>query len=419
MFRRIVTHVSQVLGAVMLLSPLVNGMVEPPEARHQFIRGVRDTFATEIKDHQKRLGTNYYAVALVDLAKKRLEKKVYLPTEPNWSLVIHYALLGYGFTQGVIDTSSLTGKEKPTETDMDILRQGYTLSSAYLKARNKNVPVQANQVFAPTLSRTALEKHVQALNQAATLVSRPMYNSLREFCQKVSLIESLSEGIPEAERLIIGNSVDLLPKEHYTQAFAVACNTLTAGEDVYVKATLIPLVAEVAAEHQQQFARAGRDLMEGMETADKVRAIRAFVSVPADHYTSAFTTVCKTLLTGITSSISSFIIRLGALPMTSFTPTAIATYNRLGAGLDGLKKVQVMKIIASVPEAKHQALIKAYSALGGKMDHYTQIRVIGLLAALMIEMDSREIETMSMACNKKRNLTNKIQLFEVLSQSLK
>lgn len=77
------------------------------DARHQLVSQVRETFSTEIASRKTSLGTYYDSVALIDLAKERLASGSFTPSEPDWALVIRNVLLGWGFNDGIIDTSKL------------------------------------------------------------------------------------------------------------------------------------------------------------------------------------------------------------------------------------------------------------------------------------------------------------------------
>lgn len=125
----------------------------------------------------------------MDIAKERLESGVFKPSDPSWELVIRYVLSGYGYSKGVLDTFSLVGREKPTEADLHILKAGYALSSAYLKAQGEATPVQASQVFTQSAPARMIAAHVAVMNQTAASVPADVHALVGPVCQ----IRSLSQ----------------------------------------------------------------------------------------------------------------------------------------------------------------------------------------------------------------------------------
>jgi len=160
---------------------------DPLDARHQFVSQVKTEFDADITARKALLGTYYNAVALVDIATSRLESGVFKPSEPEWALVIRYVLLGYGCSQGVIDTTTAVGREKPTESDYNILIRGYALSSAYLRAQGDATPAQASQVFSKSLSASMRAGHVAIINQMAAAVPAEVHAMVGTVCQVRSL----------------------------------------------------------------------------------------------------------------------------------------------------------------------------------------------------------------------------------------
>lgn len=161
---------------------------------HDLIRKVRSDFSGEIQQRQALLGTKYNAVALVSIAKERLESAVFKSSEPDWSLVVRYVLLGHGYNKGV--NPSL----KASVDDLHILKSGYAISSAYRSARGDIRPIQAGQVH--TTSSESIQGHVNALNQVAASVPGETRTWAEDIC---SIVDPISKGsknettIPEAD----------------------------------------------------------------------------------------------------------------------------------------------------------------------------------------------------------------------------
>lgn len=170
----------------------MQGAYDPFDARHQLVSKVRETFGAEITARKARLGTYYDAIALIDIAHERLEAGVFKPTEPDWVSVINCVSLGYGFRQGLVNSALLTGAAKPTESDFNIMKRGYALSNAYLRALGDGNPLPISKPYTQSASAAVINGHVSALNQTAALVPAEVHAAVKSVVSRVQGLGQLS-----------------------------------------------------------------------------------------------------------------------------------------------------------------------------------------------------------------------------------
>ena len=346
----------------------------PQDPRHLLIKGVYERFGQEIAARRAQLGTYYLSIAMVDFARERLESGKFLSSEPDWANVIRFALLGYGTTQGVVNSKAFAATDvaKPRNADMDIMRKAQSLSSAYLKTRGDTNTTQADQVFAPTASSTAADfitMHVQILNQVATSVPKDVYERMYEF-----------------------------RKDQYSDGFVSACHAL--GSDLHIKdqTEIIPSLAEVEEASYRPFVQSCHDLTEGMDSSEKSKTIRAFAEVPEDKHTAAFIEVCRRAFIGVPGKRNYIVSELGRLSADKYTVAFIEACNKLSVGMNGQKKALVIKKLASLSEEKHQVLVDMYLSLILGMNEEMQLRLLGILAAMLAEKNAEEVVEICSRC---------------------
>lgn len=397
---------ASVILSLLLISESISllyasAVYDPQDSRHQLIRGVYERFGQEIAARRAQLGTYYLSIAMVDFARERLESGKFLSSEPDWANVIRFALLGYGTTQGVVNSKAFAATDvaKPRNADMDIMRRAQSLSSAYLKTRGTANTTQADQVFAPTASSTAADfitMHVQILNQVATSVPKDVYDRMYEF-RKEQVTESLSTEMP-AHRSLMGRAVEEVSKDQYSDEFVSACHAL--GNDLHIKdqTEIIPSLAEVEEENYRPFVQACHDLTEGMDSSEKAKTIRAFAEVPEDKHTPAFIEVCRRAFIGVPGKRNYIVSELGRLSADKYTAAFIDACNKLSVGMNGQKKALVIKKLASLSEEKHQVLVDMYLSLILGMNEEMQLRLLGILAAMLAEKNAEEVVEICSRC---------------------
>ncbi len=165
---------------------------DPSDPRHQLVSGIKNTFAVEILERKTRLGTNYSSVAIVDFARERLESGNFTPSEPDWSLIVRYVLLGYGYKSGVIDVDALTETSRPSAAEIEIMEKGWALSSAYFYARGIDCTVDASQVYTLSASPAYIENHVQLMNQVTAAVPSDVHTAVQGVVNRVQELSKLS-----------------------------------------------------------------------------------------------------------------------------------------------------------------------------------------------------------------------------------
>ena len=165
---------------------------DPSDPRHQLVSGIKNTFAVEILERKTRLGTNYSSVAIVDFARERLESGNFTPSEPDWSLIVRYVLLGYGYKNGVIDVDALTETSRPSAAEIEIIEKGWALSSAYFYARGIDCTVDASQVYTLSASPAYIENYVQLMNQVTAAVPSDVHTAVQGVVNRVQELSKLS-----------------------------------------------------------------------------------------------------------------------------------------------------------------------------------------------------------------------------------
>ncbi len=165
---------------------------DPSDPRHQLVSGIKNTFAVEILERKTRLGTNYSSVAIVDFARERLESGNFTPSEPDWSLIVRYVLLGYGYKSGVIDVDALTETSRPSAAEIEIMEKGWALSSAYFYARGIDCTVDASQVYTLSASPACIENHVQQMNQVTAAVPSDVHTAVQGVVNRLQELSKLS-----------------------------------------------------------------------------------------------------------------------------------------------------------------------------------------------------------------------------------
>jgi hypothetical protein len=146
------------------------------DPRHILVRKVKADFATEITARQAALGTANSAVALVDIAREYLERGIaspsdYIPSNPDWSLVIHHVLSGYGYDRGVAETL------RTTDDEQLVISKAFAFSSAYLAATGQESTIVDGSIFG---NPAEVLEVVATLNRLAALVPA----EIQEFAQE-------------------------------------------------------------------------------------------------------------------------------------------------------------------------------------------------------------------------------------------
>ena len=140
--------VFSILCAPISASAAATTAIDPmtTDPRHVLVKKVRADFATEITERKVILDTSNGAVALVDMAREYLEAAVdgpcdYIPSHPNWALVIQHILLGYGYDLGVAETL------KVKDADLLVLGRACTFSCAYLVAQGRESAIRDEDIY--------------------------------------------------------------------------------------------------------------------------------------------------------------------------------------------------------------------------------------------------------------------------------
>lgn len=152
------------VNAATTALPSTDPMTTDP--RHMLVRKVRADFAADITARQASLTTTNSALALVDLAREYLEKGLSVPSDynsshPDWAVVIHHVLSGYGYDRGVAETLHANDAEQL------VLSKAHAFSSAYLAAQGQELIIRDEDVYG---SPTEVLAIIATLNRLAALV---------------------------------------------------------------------------------------------------------------------------------------------------------------------------------------------------------------------------------------------------------
>jgi hypothetical protein len=202
MFKRLRSQFLRILPTIIILSSFVHGAYDPNDPRHQLVNKIKEQYATEITARQALLGTHYNVVALVDIARERLELERFTPSDPNWGLVIRYALSGYGYSKGV-DTTLRT-----SDAEISSLKVGHALSSAYLRAQRGVDLVEFSQMHA-VMAASAMASLVDVTACVTDAVPVPslMLSSIADY---VSILNRVAASIPAEVHAFAETAADRL-----------------------------------------------------------------------------------------------------------------------------------------------------------------------------------------------------------------
>jgi hypothetical protein len=156
------------------------------DPRSLLVRKIQERYADEIAARQALLRTSCNAVALVDIAKERLEQGTFSPSDPDWSLIIRLVLSGYGYQGGVDETLGIS------EQDMELLSIGYALSSAYQAARGNVSPLDIADVYSRSGDLARFSGKIATLNQVAALVPEAVHVFAHETTTRFNSLSQLS-----------------------------------------------------------------------------------------------------------------------------------------------------------------------------------------------------------------------------------
>ena len=372
---------------------------DPNDERHRLVTRVRENYSSEIAAHQQLLGTYYHSIALIDLARQRLDAGTFGSSEPDWSLVIRDASLGYGYRDGVVDSTTLTGAAKPKESDYTILRSAYGLSSAFLKAKGNANSIQLNQVYTKSSPVSAMVDHLKALNQIAATVPAAICSRVQDICRKIFVVDSLSVGMDINQRSFVIDAVEAISKNKHTPAFVTACKGLAAGMEGQCLSDVIRGVGKVPEDKYLLLINTSNSITLGMDLYEKSQAVRAVVKVHPNKYIPAFVTTCRGLFVGTRSKKYKVISAVGALSVDKYTPKFVETCNALSMGLDGIKKGWVINALNMLLAFKYPAFIAAYNSLSTGMDPNTKINLLGILARMLETKDAAVVVAGCSGCS--------------------
>lgn len=182
-----------VLIFCVVFFPAVYGATyDPLDPRHKEILELKGAFRTEITDRKTRLGTAYSSVAIVDLARERLEAGNFKPSDPDWSVIIRNVLLGYGYKSGVIDIDALDASARPTTADLEVLEKGHMISCAFLRARGMDVVVEILDVYTKSAPAPYIENYVNTLNHVAVNTPESVYAAVEGVASRLQALKNLS-----------------------------------------------------------------------------------------------------------------------------------------------------------------------------------------------------------------------------------
>ena len=150
-------------------------LIATEDPREQLVNSVKERYA-EVIATRKALLKSYHCIALLDVAREYLERGVHTPADydpsVDWSLVIRYVLLGYGY-DGVSKTRAATPEERK------LMLTSYALSHAYQVAKGNDSILKAEDVFKSGGDK-CFSGHVAALNKIAEAVPEEVYAFARE-----------------------------------------------------------------------------------------------------------------------------------------------------------------------------------------------------------------------------------------------
>jgi hypothetical protein len=156
------------------------------DPRHLLVRRVQTDYLDVIKQRKALLGTAYDSVALVDVARERLEHAVTSPADydgyaPDWSLVIRSIVSGYG-DKGGVDTTAII-----SEDEQSILCCGFALSSAYEVAKGKDGSLNPYDIYSPFGNKSGVLAYAETFNKIASLVPEEVYDFAAENLARLNL----------------------------------------------------------------------------------------------------------------------------------------------------------------------------------------------------------------------------------------
>ena len=363
---------------------------DPNDERHRLVTRVRENYSSEIAAHQQLLGTYYHSIALIDLARQRLDAGTFGSSEPDWSLVIRDASLGYGYRDGVVDSTTLTGAAKPKESDYTILRSAYGLSSAFLKAKGNAISIQPNQVYTKEARAAVLVQYVNALNQVSLTVPASIHTKVRERLLLIATVNSLTIGMDDLQRSLVGPAVAAIANhDKHTSAFISACNSLSVGMLGYAKAEVIRAVSVVPRDKYSLFKDTCLNLTAGMNESNKIEVISATATLTHDKLTPAFVTTCKAALTQNGVKIQKIVRAIAAVSADRYVPKFVATLKRLSASPHRLKALLVIEALAIAPLDKYDLLEQAFSSLSSGLDQSCKNQLLQIIASFLAAQDAR------------------------------
>ena len=156
------------------------------DPRHLLVRRVQTDYLDVIKQRKALLGTASDSVALVDIARERLEHAVTSPADydgyaPDWSLVIRSIVSGYGDKAGVDTTAVIS------EDEQSILCCGFALSSAYEVVKGKDGSLNPYDIYSPFGNKSGVLAYAETFNNIASLVPEEVYDFAAENLARLNL----------------------------------------------------------------------------------------------------------------------------------------------------------------------------------------------------------------------------------------
>jgi hypothetical protein len=156
------------------------------DPRHLLVRRVQTDYLDVIKQRKALLGTADDSVALVDIARERLEHVVTSPADydgsaPDWSLVIRSIVSGYGDKAGVDTTAVIS------EDEQSILCCGFALSSAYEVGKGKDGSLNPDDIYSPFGNKSGVLAYAETFNKIASLVPEEVYHFAAENLARLNL----------------------------------------------------------------------------------------------------------------------------------------------------------------------------------------------------------------------------------------
>jgi hypothetical protein len=159
----------------LTIGGVTTSLIATEDPREQLVNSVKERYAEAIEARQALL-KSYHCIALLDVAREYLERGVHTPADydpsVDWSLVIRYVLLGYGY-DGVSKTRAATPEERK------LMLTSYALSHAYQVAKGNDSVLKAEDVFKSGGDK-CFSGHVAALNKIAEAVPEEVYAFARE-----------------------------------------------------------------------------------------------------------------------------------------------------------------------------------------------------------------------------------------------